>query len=430
MAGDLHVETVAYTDGRVRVYLTDLRRADVAPAGVEGSVTLSLAGGRVVVPLTPSDGHLEAHTREIPAGELAVEVRLVRAGRPIELHLVVPVGIPPGLAGLPRACQPPVDRAPDGVIGPRCVVDFPRMVRVLAVARDPTTLLVAVFGHGVTLWRLPDAQATGALDPAPGGDAHPEHVHPVDALAVRPDGREVAVAVERAILRYGLPGGTIVRELPRDHHLVRALAYAPGGRRLLVSTLVDGTAELLDADAGTEIARFRVDRPLSAATFAADGDRIVLASETGPITVRTAGGNADERVLPAATPARALAVAGDRLVTGADDGAVVIWDLRTGRAVAETRSGPGILVFAMQADGRVVAAGRQDGTVTLHDLDSGAVVGRLAAHSAAVQALAWVGNELASGDARGRLALWDLSAVVESLYKRDRGGLRSAPDAR
>ena len=277
MAGELHVETVAYTDGRLRVYLSDLRRRDVSPAGVTGSVAVSLLAGRVLLSLAEVDGHLEAHGPPIPAGDVAVDVMLLREARSIELHVVVPAGIPPGLAGLPRACTPPVDAARDAAIAPRCVVDFPRMVRALATLRDPAMLLVAVFGHGVTLWRLPEAEATAALEPVPGGDAHPEHAHPVDALAIRPDGREVAVAVERAILRYALPGGTVVRELPRDHHLVRALAYAADGRGLLVSTLVDGGAELIDADDGREIARFAIERPLSAAAFAADGSLVVLA---------------------------------------------------------------------------------------------------------------------------------------------------------
>ena len=409
MAGDLHVEALAHADGLVRVYLTDLHRRPLPLAGVTATATLDLRDGKVVLPLSAGDEALEARAAPLAIGDLPMEIDLERDGRVVALHLMVPVGIVPGLAGLPRVCTPPVGPAPRDGSMPRCTVDFPRMVRALAATPDGGTLLVAGFGHGVTLWTLPAGEATGALDPAPGVDPHADHVHGVDALAVRADGREAAVAVEERLLRYVLPAGTRVGELSRDYHVLRTLAYAPDGTRLMTSTLFDGSVEMIGTDDGRELARRRIDRPLTAAAFAADRELAVLASELGPLSVVGLATDGPARVFPASLPVRAIGIAADRLVTAADDGVVTVWSLATGEVVSRTPPAAPVIALAIAPGGGLVASGHHDGTIRLYDLPGGRLVRTLAGHTAPVQALAWAGRGmLASGDSQGRLALWDV----------------------
>jgi hypothetical protein len=406
MDGDLHVETAAAPDGRVRVYLSDLRRRPLPVRGVTGSVTVLRPDGSLELPLRPGDDALEASGPPLAVGDVRVRVALVHAGRTVELHPVVPVGIVPGLAGLPRACTPVVGPPLRNQILPECTVSFARMVRAVAPLPDGYTVLVAVFGHGVSIWQLPAGGAVGAFDPMPGGEPEAEHVHPVDALAVRPDGREAAVAIRGSVLRYALPDGRLVATLARDHHLVRALAYSADGTRLMLGTFSDGSVHTVSAADGRVLARLGLERSLTAATLAADA--AVLASETGPLSLFAAGLDGEARVLDAAAPARAVALARTRVLAASDDGSVAGWNVPSGRLAYRTPPGTPLLALAVQPGGRVVAIGAHDGAVRLHRVADGRVVRTLAWHTAPVQALAWAGRRLISGDASGQLAVWQL----------------------
>jgi WD40 repeat protein len=407
MLGDLHVEVAATPDGRVRVYLSDLRRRPLPVAGVTGSVTVTRGDGARELPLRPADDALEARTEPLPIGEVRVRVALVRDGRAIELHPLVPVGIVPGLAGLPRECAPVVGPPPRNATLPECTVSFRRMVRAVAPAPDGYSMLVAVFGHGVSIWQLPFGSAIGALDPMPGGEPDAEHAHPVDALAIRPDGREVAVAVRGSVLRYGLPDGRLVGTLARDHHLVRELAYSADGTRLALATFDDGSVQTVSADDGRELGRVRFERALTAAALASEA--AVLASETGPLSLFAGGLDGPARVLESATPARAVALATTRVLAASDDGVLAGWNPPSGRLVYRSPPGAPLLALAVGPGGRVVASGAHDGTVRIHRVSDGRVERTLAWHTAPVRVLAWSGRRLVSGDGSGQLAVWKVA---------------------
>jgi putative pyrroloquinoline-quinone binding quinoprotein len=425
MAGDLHIEAVARLDGLVRIYLTDLRRNPIAPGDVNASATLSLADGRVALPLVPADDALEARGPELRAGDLPLRVDVRRGGRDAVVHLVVPVGMPSGLAGLPRVCEPPAEGASADAAAPRCTAQFPRMVRALAATPDGGTLLVAAFGAGVTVWQLPAAVAVGALDPAPGSDPEPHHVRPIDALAIRGDGREVAVAVPNEILVHTLPDGRLVGTLAREDP-VGALAYTMDGTRLVTSALFDGAAQVVRVSGGDE-RRFGIDRPLMAAAFAPDGGAAALASELGPISLFAVPPDGAPRALPATRPAQALAVAEERVFEAAEDGTVTAWNTATGAIVWRTPPGTAILRLAVEPGGLRLAAANDDGTIRLYDARSGGLTRTLRTGTAPVQALAWAGGILAAGDTAGRLALWDVGPDAETIDSPPREGVRPRP---
>src|SRR6185369_4120704 len=229
---------------------------------------------------------------------------------------------------------------------PWCVVHFGRMVRAVASTPDEQLLLVAVFAHGVSIWGLPAAEAIAAFDPVP-GDADPEHVHPVDALAIRADGREAAVAVRHGILRYGLPDGRLVKEFARNPRTVQALGYDAEGTRLVLSTLVTGELETVSVEDGRALGRVGVDRPLVAVGLSPGAETAVLASETGTLSILERSAELPLRVLAESFAVRTLALSSAGLIAGGDDGTIAMWGPSAERELFRTSIGTAVMALAV-----------------------------------------------------------------------------------
>jgi hypothetical protein len=406
MAGALHVEAIVLPDGSIRIYPTDVRRKPIPATDVTGSVSLEAGAGTTTAPLVAAGARLEAKVPALSAEEIVLHVSLRHAAQPRTLHLRVPVGAPE-LAGLPRVCQPVEQRGASGR-SPRCAVRFPRMVRTIDITPDSGTALVAVFAHGVTAWRLPAGELALGLSPVPGADEHPDHDHPVDALAVRPDGAEVAVSAQGRILRYALASGEQTADLPGAAYAVRALAWSADGTGLFASTFHDGTVRVLRPEDATESSRLAVDRHLVAFAVAPAGDVAVLASEEGPLTVFDVASGEIRHRLPSPVAVPFLVFAGRYLVAGRRDGGLDVWDPATGNRAGAAADGPPPLALAVRSGDAILASAGEDGTVRLHSLPGMQPRQTLRWHDRPVQALAFAGPLLLSGDSAGNLALWDV----------------------
>src|SRR5262249_5498256 len=152
-----------------------------------------------------------------------------------------------------------------------------RTVVALAFSADGRTLASASRDGTVRRWSLPDGKPLGT---------HPAGAGPLEALALAPDGRVAVRAAGGAVIllgprRAGL-GGRVWNKARRPRP-VRALAFAPDGKRLL-SGGADGAARLWDV-AGQELRVLTHGGPVTAVAFSPAGDRAVTGGEDRSVVV-------------------------------------------------------------------------------------------------------------------------------------------------
>jgi len=415
MAGMLHLEAKASADGRVLLYLTDIWRRPVPLDGVSGTATFDLPGGRQkqTVPLASVGDALEARGPALAPPAVNVAFDLRRGGEPVELSFLLPLGSgDSGAAGIPAAgCLSPADTAAS-VRQPRCTLSFAKPIVALAVAPDAATLLVAQLDLGISAWRLPAAVFALGFAPPPAviiPVAEPPHPEAPNAVVVRPDGREAVVAMENRLIVYAMDTGQVVRAFDGPGGVVRAVAWSPDGSALLAATFYSPAAFVLDAADGRVQLRLPVTRETAALAFAPDGETMAVASEAGPIVLYDRSGAVVRTLRDTRAAARALAFAGDRLVAAGQDGVLYVWDRRTGasqfqRAVART-----LRQLAVNAERGIVATAGTNNLIQVTALADDAGVETLSGHAAQVLNLAWAGSTLISGDAAGRVALWEIA---------------------
>jgi Cu/Ag efflux protein CusF len=409
MVGMRHLEAVATRDGRVKVYLTDVWRRPLPLDGSSGTVVVDLPDGPRTLALHATADALEASGSPLTGADVRAAVRVAREGESLEANFLLPLSATTaGAAGLPVAgCVAPEPRPPRA----RCALSF--AAPVTALDAHGSGILLGVAGTGVTEWRIPSAEFVLAFEPQPAIVAGPDTVPHADApaaIAVSPDGREAAVAIENRLLVHALASGRLLRVLPPLHDIVRDLAWGPAG--LLVAVFYDRAAHLLDPADGREITGIEVEREASAVAFSADGRLAAVGSEVGGVTVAELP-NGPRRVLAGFRgPASSLAFAGTRILSTAGDGSVRVWDAGTGAALAQAAAAPGLLRLAVSPAGTLVASAGLDHVVRIHEIASGRLVEALVWHEAAVWGLGWVGSVLVSGDGAGAVMLWELGDLA------------------
>jgi WD domain, G-beta repeat len=199
----------------------------------------------------------------------------------------------------------------------------------------------------------------------------------VRALALAPDGRLVLMQGGGERLSIADPSsGKVTRDIILPTAPI-ALAMAPNGRWAGVVTR-DGLFRLWsigpigkDAGADREVWRRRTQRAQRASVaFSPDGGLVAVAS-AGQVTPLDAVngqllcrflrdfGDGDMRALAFSPNGRLVAAA-----TGGPEGAVHVWEVWTGKAVAkfEGHRGP-VNAVAFSPDGKLIASGGEDGTV-------------------------------------------------------------------
>lgn len=113
-----------------------------------------------------------------------------------------------------------------------------------------------------------------------------------------------------------------------------------------------------------------------------------------------------------------LAVAGEELVTGSDDGAIRIWSLATGQARLTLSVDGGHVehhkVASLVVKGEHLVAGLSDGTIKMWSLPSGKPIydGKIA--GGGITTLAIHGNDIFAGSEDGNIYVWSANTPVDT----------------
>jgi WD40 repeat protein len=128
---------------------------------------------------------------------------------------------------------------------------------------------------------------------------------------------------------------------------------------------------------------------------------------------------------------------GRRIVSGSDDRAVTVWDLRSGARLHRLFGHQDLLAsVAVSPDGRRIVSGSLDATSVVWDLESGAQLHRLVGHQGWVRSVAVSpdGRRIISGSNDQTVAVWDLESGTQLLRLTGHGGpvtsVAVSPDGR
>jgi WD40 repeat protein len=408
MVGTHHVEARADADGTLRIWLTDFYRRPLPLAGVRGIATLERDGTVRGAELAADGDALAGKTEPFDGARVTTRITLFLDEGPLVADLVLPIAA--DATGVASVTQTRCVPRPGGE-GPRCTLAMSHAVSAIAVSPDGTTLVVAVAGGAVSVWRLPDGTLVGGVDPAPpvalppGEEPRPEIV---SRIAWRPDGRDLALVLEGRVLRYTLPSGQLLRTLSDPMLSVRDVAWWPDGSRVVVTAVHDPQAHALDVESGRDLAQFEIKLEGAAIAIEPGGETLLVGSEAGTITrFRARDGKVLDTFAAGNRAILSIVRAGDTLVALGKDGVVRTLDARDGTQRASVAVGTTPTRFASGPDGRV-AVGLEGGRTTIVDPRAGTVVRTLQSGDERITAVEWHDHTVVTGDEAGRVAVWDV----------------------
>ncbi len=413
MAGDHHLEALAFTDGRILAYVSSFTRDALPHRGLGGTVSIyedeeivRVAPLQVVETLTGPG--LEARVQPLGPDPVLLEFSITQDNRDffsIEFQLPVAAG-GRRAGGAVRNC-----RAPSETTGPLCTLDFDSgVVSILASpARDA---VVVSTGKGrPSLWAMPTTQHRDRFRDLPDAVLREIGLSTVTgaALAIRPDGREAVVGMVDRLVRYVLPGAAPYSFLPVPQGGAVLAAWSADARRILLAGS-DGDLLLVNVVKAQPVRDIALGVSVTSMTFTSEGRTAVVARSDGTLSIfdfLTADPGQD---IPVSTlPLTAVQTAAGAAIVGGEDAKVRRWDLATAREEAAADVPSAITALAVSPDLGEVAVGMENGVVVLLDAATLGQRGQLPAQSEAaapIRAISWTGTALVVGDESGRVSVW------------------------
>jgi hypothetical protein len=226
--------------------------------------------------------------------------------------------------------------------------------------------------------------------------------------------------------------------------------FSPDGK-LLATGSVDGTVHLLDAATGRLLATLKGHQAaILSLKFLPGGKVLVTVSAEGVIKLWDVATHKEVTAvdLPIRPLQTVLSPDGTSVAGAADNLAVRVWEVKTGKqlAVLEGTAG-GLQALAFSPNEVLIAGSTPPGIVHLWDVGSGQVIRRLDAHpSPAQDTLKWVvrkdrslafspdGRVLACGTGEAEIQLWDVATSKPlrrlKAHKADVTSVAFSPDGR
>ena len=255
-------------------------------------------------------------------------------------------------------------------------------------------------------------QADGSVRVQDRASGRPRRTLRADGVSVArfcPDGEHLAVAGDGGA---SLLAGSRRLRLTRDP--VEGISCSVDGARVAIR--VDDRVRFFDgrtgrADASLVAPSGEAD-PTQGVALSPDGRRVAVAVAGGALVMRVRG-NRPTRMLRSANGADVVSVAfgsdGRRVVTGAFDGAVGVWDRAS--SLTDLRGNASFVSsVALAPDGTLAVSTAADGTARVWDVASGLVLAELVGHDGAPTSAAFApdGRTIATSGDDGTVRVWRL----------------------
>jgi WD40 repeat protein/serine/threonine protein kinase len=295
-------------------------------------------------------------------------------------------------------------------------------VRGVAFSPDGRRLASGSSDGTVKVWDY----ATGQELPAPKG--HPDSVN---CVAFSPDGRRLASGSSDGTVKVWDYATGQEPPAPKGHpDSVNCVAFSPDGR-CLASGSTDQTVKIWDSATGKELHTLRGQaKAVWSVAFSPDGRRLASGSRDNAVKVWDAATGQDlltlkthsKRVheaggVPIVPEGRGVAFSPDGrlLAAGSADDTVTIWDGATGQELRTLVHANWVNSVAFSPDGRLLASGSADNTVRIWDAATGQELASFREHALQVDSVAFSpdGRYVASGSADATVKIWDTANSKE-----------------
>jgi WD40 repeat protein/tRNA A-37 threonylcarbamoyl transferase component Bud32 len=243
---------------------------------------------------------------------------------------------------------------------------YPSALRTLAFSPDSRWLVAAGLDRQVFIWDAPSGQLAGI---------YTNHVSSAFAVAFSPDGHVATASSDRKVQVWDPASQRLIWETSlapaSDAYW---LAFSPDGRKLYAASQIESTTTL-DAATGNRLNTIKgLVNVVDGLAVSPDG-RLLAICQKVKLSVWLAEGSRELWERPA-NPDRCAAFSADGkwIATGDQDGTVSLWEVASAGRLHRTLSGhtASVTGVSFHPDGSRLVSSSFDGQVKVWDLNSGA----------------------------------------------------------